>query len=206
MSSTAGILLLLTVAGLLAGCSYEERYEPRDGDLIFQESTSRQSEAIKLLTGSPYTHMGIVYVDRKRAYVYEAVGPVKATPLDAWIARGKGGHFVAKRLANADEVLTPGTVAEMKKVGDRFRGRDYDLQFLWSDDRLYCSELVWKIYRRGAGLEIGRPQVFGDFDLTDPRVQELARERFGGDVPLRERVITPVAMFDSGRLVTVFED
>lgn len=203
---TPRILLGLIVVALLAGCTYEERYEPRNGDLIFQESTSRQSEAIKLLTGSRYTHMGIVYVDRKRAYVYEAVGPVKATPLDEWIARGKGGHFVAKRLKNADEVLTQGTVAEMKKVGDRFRGQPYDLQFLWSDDRLYCSELVWKIYRRGAGVEIGKPQVFGDFDLDDPRVQKLVEERFGGDAPEQEKVITPAAMFGSRLLLPVFEN
>lgn len=206
MTSITRILFGLIVTGLLAACTYEERYEPRNGDLIFQESTSRQSEAINIITDSRYTHMGIVYVDRKRAYVYEAVGPVKVTPLDAWIARGKDGHFVAKRLENADEVLTPGTVAEMKKVGDRFRGRPYDLQFLWSDDRLYCSELVWKIYQRGAGIEIGKPQRFGDFDLSDPRVQELVRKRFEGAVPEQEWVITPVAMIQSARLETVFSN
>jgi hypothetical protein len=200
------ILLVVFVVGVFAGCSYEERYEPQNGDLVFHESTSRQSEAIRILTGSRYTHMGIVYVDRKRAYVYEAVQPVKATPLDAWIARGKDGHFVAKRLADAPDVLTPGTVAEMKKVGDRFRGRDYDLQFLWSDDRLYCSELVWKIYRRGAGVQIGKPQVFGDFDTSDSRVRDLVEKRFEGGIPEEEAVITPAAMFHSDRLETVFSN
>ena len=32
MSFPARILIALALAGLLAGCSYEERYEPRNGD------------------------------------------------------------------------------------------------------------------------------------------------------------------------------
>jgi hypothetical protein len=33
----------------------------------------------------------------------------------------------------------------MKATGEGFLGKDYDLTFGWSDERLYCSELVWKV-------------------------------------------------------------
>ena len=46
----------------------------------------------------------------------------------------------------------------MRQVGESFRGRPYDLTFEWSDERIYCSELVWKIYERALGIEIGPPQ------------------------------------------------
>ena len=74
----------------------------RDGDLIFQTSLSGQSRAIQEATGSKYSHCGIIYRDGCDYFVYEAVQPVKSTPLAQWIARGKGGHYVVKRLAGAD--------------------------------------------------------------------------------------------------------
>ena len=63
----------------------------RDGDLIFQTSLSGQSRAIQEATGSKYSHCGIIYRDGCDYFVYEAVQPVKSTPLAQWIARGKGG-------------------------------------------------------------------------------------------------------------------
>ena len=62
----------------------------RDGDLIFQTSLSGQSRAIQEATGSKYSHCGIIYRDGCDYFVYEAVQPVKSTPLAQWIARGKG--------------------------------------------------------------------------------------------------------------------
>lgn len=116
----------------------------RDGDLIFQTSLSGQSRAIQEATGSKYSHCGIIYRDGCDYFVYEAVQPVKSTPLAQWIARGKGGHYVVKRLAGADSLLTERNIAAMRREAARFAGRDYDLTFGWSDDRLYCSELIWK--------------------------------------------------------------
>ena len=138
----------------------------RDGDLIFQTSLSGQSRAIQEATGSKYSHCGIIYRDGCDYFVYEAVQPVKSTPLAQWIARGKGGHYVVKRLAGADSLLTERNIAAMRREAARFAGRDYDLTFEWSDDRLYCSELIWKIYDRALGIRLGNLQRLGDFDLS----------------------------------------
>src|SRR5436309_10168280 len=72
----------------------------RDGDIIFHQSSSNQSRAIQLATHSRYSHMGMVWRQDGRWFVYEAVQPVKMTPLAKWIARGAGEHFVVKRLRN----------------------------------------------------------------------------------------------------------
>ncbi len=123
----------------------------RDGDLIFQTSRSSQSVAIQRATGSPYSHMGLVFVRDGTPYVFEAVATVRFTPLDRWIARGAGQHFVVKRLRNADTVLDAAGISRLRTAALRFAGRPYDLTFEWSDDRIYCSELVWKAYDRGLG-------------------------------------------------------
>ena len=174
-----------------------------DGDLIFQTSLSRQSKAIQLATHSKYSHCGIIYKVNNKLYVFEAIQPVKLTPLNEWIKRGQGGHYVIKRLKNASQVLSPAVIAKMKKTGEAFSNKNYDLTFEWSDDKIYCSELIWKVYQRGAGIEIGKLQQLGEFDLTSPEIKKIMKERYGNNIPLQEQVISPAAIFDSPLLITV---
>ena len=175
----------------------------RDGDLIFHTSLSAQSRAIQLATHSPYSHCGIVYKEDGRWQVFEAVQPVKLTPLADWVARGQGGHFVTKRLRDAKVVLTPNALARLKAAGQPMLGHNYDLYFGWSDDRIYCSELIWKVYERGLGRRLGQLQQLRDFDLSNPAVQAKLRERYGRNLPLSETVVSPVSIFNSPELVTV---
>lgn len=175
----------------------------KNGDIIFQTSLSAQSKAIQLATKSKYSHCGIVYHNQNGYYVFEAIQPVKLTPLDQWIARGKDGKYVIKRLKNAGDILTSAVLDKMNKAGNEFKGKNYDLTFEWSDERIYCSELVWKIYQRATGLEIGKLQKLKDFDLTDEKVQKIMKERYGNNIPLDETVISPASIFDSELLFTI---
>lgn len=180
-----------------------ENGELMNGDIIFQTSLSDQSKAIQLATKSKYSHCGIIYKDADDYFVFEAVQPVKRTPLDKWIVRGKDGKFVIKRLKNAEDVLTPAALAKMKKIGDSFIGKNYDLTFEWSDEKIYCSELIWKIYQRTTGIEIGKLEKLGDFDLTNEAVKKKMKERYGNKIPTEEIVISPAAIFDSELLENV---
>ncbi len=175
----------------------------KNGDLIFQTSLSSQSIAVQLATKSKYSHCGIIYQEKGKWYVFEAIQPVKRTALDKWIARGQGGKYVVKRLKNADQVLTPAVLAKMKQVGDKFLGKNYDLTFEWSDNKIYCSELIWKVYQRATGIEIGKLQKLRDFDLTADAVKKKMKARYGNNIPMEELVISPAAIFDSELLTTV---
>ncbi|OQP50247.1 YiiX family permuted papain-like enzyme [Niastella populi] len=175
----------------------------KNGDIIFQTSLSGQSKAIQLATKSKYSHCGLIFKDGNDFYVFEAVQPVKWTPLNRWIARGQDGRYVIKRLKNADQVLTFATLLKMKQVGNKFNGKNYDLTFEWSDEKIYCSELIWKIYQRATGIEIGKLQKLSDFDLTNEAVKKKMKERYGDKIPLDEIVISPEAIFDSELLITV---
>jgi hypothetical protein len=177
--------------------------EIKNGDLIFQTSLSRQSKAIQLATKSKYSHCGIIYKDGNNFFVFEAVQPVKLTPLEKWIARGEDGKYVTKRLKNADKILTSSVLKKMKLIGDRFRGKNYDLTFEWSDDKIYCSELIWKIYKRATSIEIGKLEKLSDFDLTNQLVKKTMKERYGNKIPTEEIVISPAAIFQSELLKTV---
>jgi Permuted papain-like amidase enzyme, YaeF/YiiX, C92 family len=175
----------------------------RDGDLIFHTSLSAQSRAIQLATHSPWSHCGILYKAAGKWQVFEAVQPVRLTPLADWVARGQGSHFVTKRLRDAATVLTPAALARLKAAGQPMLGHSYDLYFGWADDRIYCSELIWKVYERGLGRRLGQLQHLRDFDLSHPAVLAKLRERYGNNLPLGETVISPVSIFNSPELVPV---
>lgn len=183
-----------------------ENNELQNGDIIFQTSLSAQSKAIQLAIKSKYSHCGIIYQEGNDFYVFEAVQPVKRTALAQWIARGKDGKYVIKRLKNANEVLNTKTLLKMKQVGEKFRGKNYDLTFEWSDNKMYCSELIWKIYKRATGIEIGKLEKLGDFDLTSKVVKVKMKERYGNKIPNGEKVISPAAIFNSQLLKTVKEN
>ncbi len=183
-----------------------DQEELKNGDLIFQISLSGQSKAIQLASNSKYSHCGIIYSENGQLFVYEAVQPVKTTPLGKWITRGKNGHYVIKRLKNADQILTTETIQKMKREGEKFKGKNYDLTFEWSDDKIYCSELIWKVYQRATGIEVGKLEKLSDFDLTHEAVKKKMKERYGDKIPMDEIVISPAAIFESEQLITVKEN
>jgi hypothetical protein len=195
----AALLLLL----LLLGTRAHAAEVVRDGDIIFQTSRSRQSEAIQRATKSPFSHVGVVLFRDGRPYVLEAIETVRYTPLERWIARGAGGRYVVRRLSRP---LTPAQAGRLRAAARPYLGKAYDLYFEWSDERIYCSELVWKMYERALGIELGARQKLREFDLDDAVVRAGLRERYGKLIPLEEPVISPAAVFDSTLLQTIRTD
>ena len=175
----------------------------KDGDMIFQSSISPQCKAVQLATGSPYSHCGLIFHENGKPYVLEAIQPVTVTGLADWIARGKNKHYVIKRLKEADKVLSADVLAKMKGIGEEFLGKNYDGTFEWSDNKIYCSELIWKIYQRGAGIEVGKLEKLKDFDLSSAEVKSKLKERYGNRIPLEETVISPGSIFNSELLTRV---
>lgn len=207
-------ILLLLILSLFISCKKKKeevktdiKENPRfsafqNGDIIFQTSLSTQSQAIQLATKSVYSHCGIIYKEDDKYYVFEAIQPVTKTRLDQWIARGKDNNYVVKRLVIAKEGLRDWQLKQIKEAGKEMAGKDYDLYFGWNDDKMYCSELVWKLYN-DIGIPLCPTQELKDFDLTHPIVKEKLRDRYGHNIPLNEKVVSPVAIFNSDLLYTV---
>ena len=218
------VVRILTIATLLlsAACSNESEQKVTrqsheasdiqrvdslmDGDILFQISTSGQGKAIQLATNSPYSHCGILFRENNEWMVFEGVQPVKKTKLSEWIHRGDGQHYVSKRHKDAASLLTKEVKEKMKEEAKKLLGKNYDLTFEWNDDRIYCSELVYKIYQRGAGLSVGTLQKLKDFNLNSPVVGAKLKERYGKNIPLNETVISPGAIFSDSSLVEILSE
>ena len=178
----------------------------QDGDIIFHNSKSNQSKAIELATKSKYTHMGIIFKKNDgKYYVYEAVQPVKFTLLEKWIERGNGSHFVIKRVKKSTTTLNEQNLKRLKQEALKHLGKNYDIYFEFSDQKMYCSELVWKIYKNALNIEVGKIQKLKDFDLNHNIVKSLMQKRYKNNIPYEENVISPQSIFESTNLALVIE-
>ena len=70
-------------------------------------------------------------------------------------------------------------------MASTFEGKPNDSAFNWSDDRIYCSELVWKIFHRALKIGTGDLRKLKEFDLSRPEVQKQLRGRYPGGGPSR---------------------
>lgn len=135
-----------------------------------------------------------------RLEVFEAVQPVGWDTVERWEARSVPGTFEARRLASG---VTKAALERMRALATDWVGRDYDVTFEWSDERLYCSELVWKLFDRAAGVQLGVLRRLGDFDLRDPLVLSTLKRRYGDRVPVGETVVAPSDVAMDPRLLRV---
>ena len=176
-------------------------FDLREGDIVFSSSARGQGEAVIAATGSPYTHCGIVFEKDGQLMVLEAVQPVGVTTLKDFIAHSRPEIFTARRLKFT---VTPEARQKAREWALAQIGRDYDARFAWDDGKLYCSELVWKIYQH-AGVELCPPRHFRDYDLQRPAVRKIVEQRYGGmdRLPLDEKVVAPSDLAASGLLMEV---
>ncbi|ENV33384.1 hypothetical protein F960_02411 [Acinetobacter gerneri DSM 14967 = CIP 107464 = MTCC 9824] len=140
------------------------------------------------------------YTNSGQLWVLEAVQPVKYTPFQQWVNRGVGQRYTVKRLYKS---LNPAQQQKLQIAAEQYLGQSYDLYFEWSDRSIYCSEIVWKAYNQALNIQLAPLQQLKDFDLSDPSVKKLMQQRYGKNIPLQEKVISPDALFHSKYLITV---
>ncbi len=177
----------------------------KEGDVVFLVSPSPQSDPILLATRSRYGHVGMILRHKGELMFFEAVSPVKYTPLNSWIRTQEGKHFVVKRLEHAAGLLTSRNLSRMESLASTMEGKPYDSWYNWSDEKFYCSELVWKIFQRILNVKLCDLRRMKDYDLTSPDVQRKLRERFPEGIPLEQMVVSPQDLFESPSLLTVYQ-
>lgn len=187
----AGLVLSMTIYFL----SFNDSSSYKDGDIIFQTTSGATGKAIQLATHSKYNHCGVLFFENNEWIVYEAVQPVKKTSLKEFNARGKG---TAKRLST--KTLSEEEIAKLKKQFKKYEHKNYDEAFNWSDDQIYCSELVYKLYNNALNIELCKPRKLSDFDLSNSLVKEKLNEKYGNKIPMNEPMVSPEDIFRSGLL------
>ncbi|MEZ7956570.1 MAG: YiiX/YebB-like N1pC/P60 family cysteine hydrolase [Rubritalea sp.] len=178
----------------------------QDGDIIFTKTSGRQAIAVLAATDSPWTHTAVIFMTEGKPMVLEAVQPVQIISLDAYLSRSepKANHRF-KRLKDSS-ALNSGVLERATLWAKKHVGKNYDGRFQWSDNSLYCSELVWKVYHKCADIELCKVKKVKDYNLDHPKVKQLIKERFGSvtRLNLEEKIVAPSDIFDSELLVEFY--
>ena len=195
-----GIILLILALpfGSIVTESLTVQTEPikdiREGDVIFQTSQSQQSPLIQIATRSKISHCGIIVMKNGKPYVLETLKTLVVTPLDKFIARGEDGKYWLKRSKKENIKIKYGS----------YLGKPYDLAFKFDNDKFYCSELIYDIYKNQLGIELCEPKKVSDYLIlgTDqlPQIEKAMKKR---GITKEQYAVAPVDIFESDYLETV---
>jgi hypothetical protein len=175
----------------------------REGDLIFQTCKSAVGFVIRDATNSWFDHLGIVTKRNGKWFVYEAIEPVVFTPLREWVERGVLSQATVMRLRDATPLASSEKKASLESAMESNAGKHYDYLLGWSDDSMYCSELVWKVFHSALGVDLCPTRRFSDFNLGAKSVKLYVAKLYKGKPPLAETVVSPRDVFDSPLLERV---
>lgn len=162
----------------------QARAEFTDGDVLLFRGRGPMSRAIRFLTASPYSHVGLVLLFEGRVYCVEAVGKGVRLILMSEAVRQYHGGIDYYRLHDVTPEQRRGALGFCLQQ----LGKLYDhaglVRFLavlalghkpraWRDRYWFCSELVAAAYRtRGISLAQERPAYTSPADLAmSPRLQ-----------------------------------
>lgn len=135
------------------------RDEFREGDVLLFRGLGPMSMLIRLLTRSPYSHVGLVHLYEERVYCLEAVGAGVRLMLMSEVMRRYHGGIDYYALQRASEVQRRGAVSfgfqQLGKIYDRPGLVRFAVAILFGrkpsareDQSWFCSELVAAAYRR----------------------------------------------------------
>lgn len=158
--------------------AFSGQLDLRSGDILLQPLDCWACVLIEAQEKSIYSHVGIYFEIDGKDFVLEALGQVRMVSLETYLEKTEKGQRVqVKRFKNIR--FAP---QELLESAQEFLGLSYDSSFLWDNfdakgEKLYCSELVYKLFYAyyGEALPIKRMRY------------DIYRERwnifFKGEIP-----------------------
>ena len=144
-------------------------YQLQKGDIVLRKGNSIESEAVSLVDGNgKYSHIGIIMIQNDTPFVIHIVPDSLSSTVDYCLKQKLSTFFSVNnarygcvlRLKNKDRKLTDSAsfhAMEFYRNKVTFDGA-YDIN---TDDKMYCTELVWKAYR------------INNFDIIDGKISNV---------------------------------
>jgi Permuted papain-like amidase enzyme, YaeF/YiiX, C92 family len=155
-----------------------------DGDIVLRSGREPESSVIRSLAQGRFSHAGICSRGDLRevvdAYPRDPASAVAKTTIEDFfheehaadgggIYRYKGASTKARAAARyAEDQCTEHFVFDIR---DPILGFDLELR---NNNKLYCSEFVWRCFRDGANVVLVAPEDFADF-LAPANLNNIAR-------------------------------
>jgi uncharacterized protein YycO len=122
----------------------------KEGDIVLQKIPcgglcDAIIETTPCAPGRMFNHCGIVHYENNQPYVIEAIGKVvQQSPLPDFLKRDSSSILYVARM----KPKYASYIETAVKKAIVYVGTPYDDAFLPGDDALYCSELIWKVFKK----------------------------------------------------------
>ncbi|HEX2935212.1 MAG TPA: YiiX/YebB-like N1pC/P60 family cysteine hydrolase [Bacteroidales bacterium] len=159
-----------------ANIQCQQSYTPQTGELLFQDLDCGEfCDAIEKVTqgygNKSFSHVGIAFIEDSSIFVIEAgsKGVVK-TPFQTFINRSLDSlhrpKVIAGRLKHKYRYLTPSAISKSLNL----LGKTYDDAFDITNDKYYCSELVYFAFMDKSGKSIFKLYPMTFIDPTNHKI------------------------------------
>ena len=147
---------------VLAFVSCEPSNTIQTGDLIFVEDTSSDlSQAINDVTKKSglanYTHVGVCEVVNNEVFIYHASTKknVVKESLEVFQKDRSNSKIDIFRIEGVNLTQKEKAI----ETANSFLGMPYDFGYIYGDDKIYCSELIYEIYKKDSLFKLN-PMTF----------------------------------------------
>jgi len=143
---------------------YQYKKMVKTGDLVVRTGKDFTSETMRLLStkDKTYSHCGIASIEHDSLFVYHSIGgewnpdeKLRRDPFEIFCNPYENRGFGIFRYR-----ITPGEKITLVNVVHKLYNKKimFDMQFnLASDDRMYCSEFVYKVIEQASNNKIVLP-------------------------------------------------
>ena len=187
--------------GMRKPATKPNNYMPQEGDLVFQALPLDLDlvVAIEGVTESHYSHVGVLHKRDDEWTVIEASGPgVIYTAFDKWKTHGRNERWAAFRLKVEQQKHIPQFLTNLHPHA----GKAYDFKYELSENKLYCSELIYHAWEKTTGQKMGKLTRIGDLNWKPH--QKTIEKYNGGPMPLDRQMISPIELSKASQLQRVY--
>lgn len=128
----------------------------KTGDIIFRKEDSFLSDKFEKMDGRGYSHIGIIYFKDKKAHVLHIertkdTNDLKVDSLKKFLKYAQKYKVLRAKTTINQSILN----RQIKKLIKQ--NPPFDMNFdTKSDDKLYCTELIYKLYKKHFSLDLSK--------------------------------------------------
>ena len=189
-------------------------YNPEEGDLVFQDlDCDSICDAIEDVTSglcnAEISHVGIIIFKNDSVYVLEAIeGVVKLTLYEEFLNRSLDDSGKPKVMVFRVKDIYKHLIPDVLKKIDKYLGKHYDYLFDFDNDSIYCSELIYFLFKEANNnneffnaspmtFKSSKTGLFNDYWIS-------YFKSYNKEIPEGKSGINPASMTKSNKLDLIY--
>jgi len=139
----------------------------KSGDLVFRKGRSAVSQVVLLADKeSSYSHVGIVFIENNNYYIIHTTPDESESGIDYVIKEKVSDFFSSEKASRGSVYRLKKQFANSANSASLFANTFFEKRIIFDDefdleseDKMYCTELVWKAYQK-----VGIDLIQGNFE------------------------------------------